>query len=299
MKKMIPILLIAALFVVISGCSSPNRSKNTNDSIAFEYFYRGFTPITEDTDVYAFNSVLGTKVILTEEDWQSFTQKFCPTAGTLSSPDFTKECLVTISSMYGSRASENASIDIESIVVNDGDLLVASGGDISKSIYAINISGVGHWFVNVVKINKNDLPNNVDGIFTSAQLANTNGGVEIIVNSIMPNNSIYITLDNKTDYEYTYGSDFALYEYENNSWETVQPIIDNWGFDDIVYRIAPNSKTDEIFIDWSWLYGDLPGGDYKIQKTVSPIGDPDYFGLYLLEAEFSLPLSTNTEPNKS
>ena len=52
------------------------------------------------------------------------------------------------------------------------------------------------------------------------QSPNANDGVEMIVNSIMPNNGIYITLENKTDYEYTSDSDFVLYEYENNSWET-------------------------------------------------------------------------------
>jgi hypothetical protein len=47
--------------------------------------------------------------------------------------------------------------------------LVASDDDLSERIYAINISGVGHWFVNVVKVNNNDIPTNVDGIFTSTK----------------------------------------------------------------------------------------------------------------------------------
>ena len=162
MRKIIPILFIAALIVAISGCRNLSENRGTNDGISFEYFYRGFTPITEETDVEAFNSVLGIRVVLTEEDWQSYTQKYCPTAGALSTPDFTKECLIAVSSMYGSRASENASSDIESIVVNESELLVASGDDVSERIYAINMNGVGHWFVNVVKVNKNDLPLNID-----------------------------------------------------------------------------------------------------------------------------------------
>ena len=160
------IILISGL---LTGCSDSAANPSVPDGIEYEYYYRGFTPITEETDVDAFNSVLGTRVILAEEDWQSFTQKFCPTAGALIPPDFTKECLVAISSMYGSRASESASSDIESIVVNDGEILVASDDDMSERIYAINISGVGHWFVNVVKVNKNDIPTNVDGIFTSTK----------------------------------------------------------------------------------------------------------------------------------
>ena len=82
------------------------------EGIEFDYFYRGFTPITEESDNEAFYSLLGARVILTEEDWRDFTQKFCPTAGSFSIPDFSYECLIADSSMYGSRASENSSKDI-------------------------------------------------------------------------------------------------------------------------------------------------------------------------------------------
>ena len=169
MKKNIALVLVLVFVISLTACSN-NSSSLSDDGITFEYFYRGFTPITEVTDVDAFNSVLGIRVILTEDDWQDFTQKFCPTAGVFASPDFSKECLVAVSSMYGSRASENASSNIERIVVNNGDFLIASGDDVSERVYAINMNGVGHWFVNVIKVSKNDIPSNIDaaGIYTSS-----------------------------------------------------------------------------------------------------------------------------------
>ena len=130
------------------------------------------------------------------------------------------------------------------------------------------------------------------------QSPNTNSGVEMTVNTIMPHNGVYVTLENKTGNEFTYGSDFVLYVYENDSWEVVQPIIDNWGFDDIGYIIAPQSKSDEIFIDWSWLYGELPGGDYKIHKEVLLVRSSGDFDRYLLEAGFSIPRNINTGPTR-
>jgi len=162
MKKIVLILLVSALLAAISGCNNSNENKSANGYVSFEYFYRGFTPITEETDVDAFNSVLGIKVILTESDWQDFARRFCPTAGSFSSPDFTKDCLIIDSSMYGSRASENVSCNIKSISDESDALVITYDENASERVYAINMNGVGHWFVNVVKVNKNDLPSNFD-----------------------------------------------------------------------------------------------------------------------------------------
>jgi hypothetical protein len=128
------------------------------------------------------------------------------------------------------------------------------------------------------------------------QSPNYSSGVEMTVNSIMPQKGIYITLDNLTDNEYTYSEDYALYVYENDSWKAVQPIIDNWGFNSIGYILAPQSKTDEIFIDWSWLYGELSGGDYLIEKGLLLVRKPGDYDEYILEAEFSIPGNINNGP---
>jgi hypothetical protein len=121
---------------------------------------------------------------------------------------------------------------------------------------------------------------------------NTDSGVDMIVNSVVSPKSIYITLDNKSDKKYTYGSDFALYVYKNDSWEEVQPIIDSWGFNEEGYYLLPHSETEEIFIDWSWLYGELPDGDYLIRKSLLLVRNPGDVDKYLLESEFSISIDS-------
>gem|GEM_PF-3002179 len=144
----------------------------------------------------------------------------------------------------------------------------------------------------------NGLVADSDGTQPSGQLPKTDSGVKMIVNSVIPREGITITLENKTASEFTYGSDFTLYLNGNDSWETVQPIIDDWGFDSIGYDIAPQSTTDEIFIDWSWLYGELPGGNYIIKKEILLVRSPGDYDKYLVEAEFSIPGNINTGPTR-
>jgi len=95
--------------------------------------------------------------------------------------------------------------------------------------------------------------------------------------------------ENTSDNEYTYGSDYALYIFKNSTWEPVEPIIENWGFTSEGYSILPNSKTDKETVDWRWLFGDLPDGDYKFHKDILFIRKPGDFDRYTLEYNFTLP----------
>ena len=163
-EKIFSIVLIITSIIVLSCCK--NINKEINNGISFEYFYRGFTPLTDETEKEAFYSVLGINIILNEEDWYDFAQKYCPTANVLVIPDFSEEYLIIDSSMYSSRASENISINIKNIDIKNNELLITYDNEnISERIYAINMNGVGHWFVNVIKVNKNYLPNNMDNIY--------------------------------------------------------------------------------------------------------------------------------------
>ena len=70
--------------------------------------------------------------------------------------------------MYGSRASENSSTNIFKITVENNFIVITYDEEsTSDKIYAINKEGVGHWFVNVVKVNKNDLPLDVEGVYSA------------------------------------------------------------------------------------------------------------------------------------
>jgi hypothetical protein len=60
----------------------------------------------------------------------------------------------------------------------------------------------------------------------------------MLIQSIAPN-SISFVFENSTDMGFTYGEDYSLYIHENNKWEPVNPIIDNWGFNSIGYMLEP------------------------------------------------------------
>ena len=112
-------------------------------------------------------------------------------------------------------------------------------------------------------------------------------GVEMVIEEVATY-GISLSLQNMTDNEYTYGSHYALYVLVNDVWEPVTPIIESWAFTDIGFTLYPQSITDTIVVDWVWLYGELPSGEYRIQKPIWHIdssSDPEAF---LVMGYFSL-----------
>ena len=100
-------------------------------------------------------------------------------------------------------------------------------------------------------------------------------------------NGLSFSFENASEKQYFFGSGYSLLALTGGSWHAVEPIIENWGFNDVGYELKPQSKTDAVSVDWSWLYGELPGGDYKFQKEVYLLrpGDND---TYVLEQPFSV-----------
>jgi len=114
-------------------------------------------------------------------------------------------------------------------------------------------------------------------------------GVSITIKNVTSSGISYY-FENSSDNEYTYGEDFILYmRGANDTWNTVEPIVENWGFNAIGYSLEPRSKTNEITIDWGWLLGELPKGEYKFQKGILFIRQPGDFDRYMIECEFTLP----------
>ena len=96
--------------------------------------------------------------------------------------------------------------------------------------------------------------------------------------------------ENLTEREFTYCSRFALYALINNEWERVEPTIEgHWAFMGFGYRIPPNSATDERTVDWEWLFGELPSGDYRFQKELLYIRQPGDIDRIFKESAFALP----------
>ena len=51
----------------------------------------------------------------------------------------------------------------------------------------------------------------------------------------------------------------------DGSWRVVEPIIQAYGFTGVGYLVDENGEV-KFDIDWTWLYGELPAGTYRLLK---------------------------------
>lgn len=75
------------------------------------------------------------------------------------------------------------------------------------------------------------------------------------------------TIYNNSDEIIIYGEQYKLQEKKENEWRDVPYIIQDVGFHDIGYSIEANDSAT-IEVDWEWLYGKLPAGDYQFIKEI-------------------------------
>ena len=76
-----------------------------------------------------------------------------------------------------------------------------------------------------------------------------------------------------------YGTDYSLERLEAGGWVEVETLSQEnpVGWATVGYTIEINSIANH-HIDWDWLYGELPAGQYRIGKSVTldyPIGDDE------------------------
>lgn len=138
--------------------------------IDFEYFYRGFTPVgagIDDISQEELEEILGGCLILSEEDWIAFEQKYCPPAGALSYPDFDEKCFYVEFCLYGAKSTFVTSSDIEAVEVQENHIYTRIVEDRTKDIWALNTNGIGHLFMNIIVLNRSDIPTDVDEMIYS------------------------------------------------------------------------------------------------------------------------------------
>ena len=140
------------------------EEKDKNKQIEFEYFYRGFTPVGEDFDDADLKKIVGGCLILSQEDWTDFEKKYCYVAGALSTPDFNEKCFLVEFSLYGSRPSANTSFEIESVEVSGKYIRTNVKKASASDINAINSYGLGHLFMNIITLNRSDIPEDVENM---------------------------------------------------------------------------------------------------------------------------------------
>lgn len=97
-------------------------------------------------------------------------------------------------------------------------------------------------------------------------------------------------MKNNSDENYDYGADWYIEIKENDNWKELETITgEPLSWNSIAYVIKPNEEK-EFTIDWSYGYGELKKGNYRLLKKISKSEDTpiDDFKVIKLYAEFEI-----------
>ena len=87
------------------------------------------------------------------------------------------------------------------------------------------------------------------------------------ISNITPSGAILIIRDMNQE-PYIYGEWYKIEKEVDGKWCELEPFLDHYGFNDIGYLVDQNNEVT-FTIDWEWLYGKLPKGNYRILKEVN------------------------------
>ena len=94
------------------------------------------------------------------------------------------------------------------------------------------------------------------------------GPITLVLKSgTLTNTNATFIIENNSEDTYTYGPDYYIEKYENNTWKEIKldtPLTWN----SIIIALKPNEKK-EINIDFTFGYGKLNNGKYRLVKKVS------------------------------
>ncbi|WP_456276875.1 immunoglobulin-like domain-containing protein [Bacillus sp. AK128] len=124
---------------------------------------------------------------------------------------------------------------------------------------------------------------------TTYETVNNLDGVTMIAKEgTVSSTGMTVIFENSSDKQCTYGEQFLLEKKIEGKWYQVPVVIDgNYGFNDIGYGLA-SSDVSEWDVDWSWLYGNLDNGEYRIVKYILDFRKAGDFDKYHLTAEFTV-----------
>ena len=90
-------------------------------------------------------------------------------------------------------------------------------------------------------------------------------------------------------FELTTGSFYVIQTLKNGNWTDVAYLPQEY---DIAWTseawIIPAESTVTWDINWEWLYGELPAGEYRIGKTVTNFRGPGDYDSETVYARFTL-----------
>ena len=76
-----------------------------------------------------------------------------------------------------------------------------------------------------------------------------------------------ITIKDTNEDPYVYGQWYKIEKEVNGKWYEVETNRKNYGFTEEGHIVGENDELN-FHIDWKWLYGELPTGQYRLLKQV-------------------------------
>lgn len=140
--------------------ATPERTQTQPTGGNFETLYRGFTLVSlEDRDTFDKFMQFGTQIIGTAEDFAAFSDFYCPGNPCDMSLDFSEECVIA-TIMLGAKPGYAMTHKSLGIDPETGYLNIEL--DYIDPVYALNSGEYGHYFVELIKVNRSELSDNTD-----------------------------------------------------------------------------------------------------------------------------------------
>ncbi len=121
----------------------------------------------------------------------------------------------------------------------------------------------GFIFSGMFGCNKYEPLNKAVSSYTVTDVENVNADIY----DVSPVGATVIIKDTNEN-PYVYGEWYKIEKEENGKWYDVETVIEEYGFNEIGYSVNENNEV-KFEINWEWLYGELPQGNYRILKEVN------------------------------
>lgn len=189
MKRKYVLILDMVLVFLLCACAKPsfqNSKENEipapeapteaaavetvteNEGIPFRCLHSGFTPIQlADRKSFDMFCAIGTKIILNENDWGAYMGTFCPGIPYFDSFDFSGECLLA-SVSFGAKPAYLQANPITRLTVEEGHFVFGYDENAAQCL-ALNTNDTAHFYVEVLILNREDIPDNIDEMVYHAE----------------------------------------------------------------------------------------------------------------------------------
>lgn len=140
----------------------PDDLTGEGHEINYRFLFSGFTSVKlENREKYeAFDSISGCRIIWTNDDWFSFMNNYCPGIPYDDFPDFNSECIV-YAIIFPAKPSYTPKLSVSSVKVYDNGIDIEYDEKSLSACYAINQYGICNLAIDILIINKSDLPDNL------------------------------------------------------------------------------------------------------------------------------------------